>query len=138
MNGRVCGALVQFGCYQHRHSPPPLSLSLSFSLSLSHSFSLPSSSPLPPSFLYDIIIPVPAHQSTLFIVHNLILIQEGIWGGVIEDSGARRLVTARVQPGYVTCTPQGRLPGCLFKFDDLGAQCRTGRQGKHSICTTHL
>ena len=19
MNGRVCGALVQFGCYQHRH-----------------------------------------------------------------------------------------------------------------------
>ena len=60
----------------------------------------------------------------------IVFSQEGIWGGVIVDNGARRLVTARVQPGYVTCTPQGRLPGCLFKFDDLEAQCRTGRQGR--------
>ena len=56
--------------------------------------------------------------------------QEGIWGGVIMENGARRLVTARVQPGYVNCTAQGRLPGCLFQFDDPDAQCRNGRQGK--------
>ena len=47
----------------------------------------------------------------------------------MEEDGARMLVTARVQPGYVTCTSQGRLPGCLFKFDDLQAQCRSGRKG---------
>ena len=50
------------------------------------------------------------------------------------ENGARKLVTARVQPGYINCTSQGRLPGCLFKFDDPGAQCRTGRDGILYMC----
>ena len=61
-----------------------------------------------------------------FLFSNL---QEGIWGGERIENGARTLVTARVQPGYVICTSQGRLPGCLFKFDDPQAQCRDGRRG---------
>ena len=40
------------------------------------------------------------------------------------------LTTARVQPGYVTCQRQGRLPGCLFEFDNIDRQCRDGRKGK--------
>ena len=56
--------------------------------------------------------------------------QEGIWGGVdMTSTNVRRLITARVQPGYVTCQTQGRLPGCLFRFDDPDAQCREGRKG---------
>ena len=51
------------------------------------------------------------------------------------ENGARRLVTARVQPGYVNCTAQGRLPGCLFKFDDQEAQCRTGRRGEYATAS---
>lgn len=44
--------------------------------------------------------------------------------------GVRKLITARVQPGYVDCEPQGRLPGCLFRFDDVDAQCSNGRKGE--------
>ena len=40
------------------------------------------------------------------------------------------LTTARVQPGYVTCQRQGRLPGCLFEFDNINGQCREGRMGE--------
>ena len=54
-------------------------------------------------------------------------LQEGIWGGVGEE---RNLITERVQPGYVNCRPQGRLPGCLFEFDKPDTQCRTERMGE--------
>ena len=55
-----------------------------------------------------------------------VYMQEGIWGGVQDN----KLITARVQPGYVTCDSQGRLPGCRFKFDNQDAQCRSGRRGR--------
>ena len=56
--------------------------------------------------------------------------QEGIWGDVTTNEGGERvLITARVQPGYIGCRPQGRLPGCLFEFDNVDAQCRDGRKG---------
>ena len=35
-------------------------------------------------------------------------------------------------PGYMSCDRVGRLPGCLFKFDDPDAQCSSGRSGKLS------
>ena len=47
--------------------------------------------------------------------------------------GIRTLITTRVQPGYVQCDSQGRLPGCLFKFDDVDAQCKEGRKGKNVL-----
>lgn len=67
--------------------------------------------------------------------NRYLYLREGIWGGVENGTdGTRRLITARVQPGYVTCRPQGRLPGCLFEFDDVTAQCREGREGP--LCGT--
>ena len=63
---------------------------------------------------------------------SLSAMQEGIWGGVEEDeNGVRRLTTAPVRPGYVDCDQQGRLPGCLFEFDNPDDQCRDGRQGEY-------
>ena len=56
------------------------------------------------------------------------IVQEGTWGGTDDDE--RSLITARVQPGYVNCRAQGRLPGCLFEFDDIDAQCRSERTGE--------
>ena len=63
------------------------------------------------------------------VLHSNLSFQEGIWGGNLSKSGVRTLITARVQPGYVNCTRQGRLPGCLFMFDNGTAQCREGREG---------
>lgn len=60
-------------------------------------------------------------------------LQEGIWGGTQEKDGERVLVTTRVLPGYLTCARDGRLPGCLFQFDDVDSQCSSGRIGKCSI-----
>lgn len=65
-------------------------------------------------------------------------IQEGIWGGYDEVNGVRTLITARVLPGYVTCEPQGRLPGCLFKFDDISDQCSEGRTGEWTDQTSTI
>lgn len=58
--------------------------------------------------------------------------QEGIWATTLEQDGKRVLSTARVQPGYVDCDSQGRLPGCRFRFDDPNEQCRDGRKGEHA------
>ena len=41
----------------------------------------------------------------------------------------RRLITASVQPGYLKCRTQGKLPGCLFEFDHPDKQCHNKRQG---------
>jgi len=72
--------------------------------------------------------------SSLFLSLSLSLslcMQEGIWGAVQENErGIRMLTTARVQPGYVTCQRQGRLPGCRFEFDNINGQCREGRMGE--------
>lgn len=46
-----------------------------------------------------------------------------------EKDGERVLATARVLPGYLKCVRDGRLPGCLFQFDDIDSQCSTGRKG---------
>ena len=35
-----------------------------------------------------------------------------------------------VPPGYTSCDRVGRLPGCLFKFDEPDAQCSSGRRGR--------
>ena len=51
----------------------------------------------------------------------------------MDVSGRRQLITVRVQPGYLNCTPQGRLPGCKFKFDDANEQCTTGREGARTL-----
>ena len=48
-----------------------------------------------------------------------------------DENGTRRLTTAPVQPGYVECDQQGRLPGCRFQFDNPDEQCRDGRQGEY-------
>ena len=48
-----------------------------------------------------------------------------------DENGTRRLITAPVQPGYVECDQQGRLPGCRFQFDNPDEQCRDGRQGEY-------
>ena len=40
------------------------------------------------------------------------------------------LVTTRVLPGNVRCERAGRLPGCLFEFDQPNDQCRIGREGQ--------
>ena len=40
------------------------------------------------------------------------------------------LVTTRVLPGNVRCERAGRLPGCLFEFDQPNDQCRIGRKGQ--------
>jgi hypothetical protein len=64
--------------------------------------------------------------------NRYLYLREGVWGGTEE--GQRQLITERVQPGYVTCTPQGRLPGCLFEFDKPNSQCRSERKGR--LCGT--
>ena len=59
-----------------------------------------------------------------------LVVQEGIWGRTrVNKNGVRTLITAKVQPGYLKCTLQGRLPGCLFQFDNVSAQCTDGRTG---------
>ena len=57
---------------------------------------------------------------------------------MIEKNGARVLVTERVQPGYINCRRQGRLPGCLFKFDNGEDQCRSGREGEPVGSNLHI
>ena len=49
---------------------------------------------------------------------------------MISD-GVRQLITGYPPVGYLTCSDgsQGRLPGCRFKWDNVDAQCVTGRQG---------
>ena len=74
--------------------------------------------------LYDILLP-PSLPSSLP--------QEGIWGGTDNEGGVRTLITEGVQPGYVMCRPQGRLPGCLFEFDKPDIQCRSERKGENLI-----
>ena len=52
----------------------------------------------------------------------------------------RSLVTERVQPGFVSCRPQGRLPGCRFEFDAVDDQCRDERRGMYIqyVCNSRL
>ena len=79
----------------------------------------------------------PSPASSLPLSLFLLLItQEGIWGGTEDVNGVRSLITARVQPGYVNCRPQGRLPGCLFEFDNPDRQCRSERKGECDTADT--
>ena len=52
--------------------------------------------------------------------------QEGYWVGVRED---KSLYFATTIPGFLNCSRQGGLPGCLVKFDHLERQCVDGREG---------
>ena len=45
----------------------------------------------------------------------------------MDDNGV--LQTHQVLSAFVSCTPQGRLPGCEFRFDKPNAQCIDGREG---------
>ena len=49
---------------------------------------------------------------------------------MISD-GVRQLITGRPPVDYLACNhgSQGRLPGCRFEWDNVDAQCVTGRQG---------
>ena len=37
-------------------------------------------------------------------------------------------------PSYLKCTPEGRLSGCLYEFDDESLQCTDQRSGELSVC----
>ena len=50
-----------------------------------------------------------------------------------KDTG--ELDSYQVLSAFVDCTPQGRLPGCLYRFDDPNAQCIQGREGMCILCT---
>lgn len=45
----------------------------------------------------------------------------------MDDNGELR--SYQVLSAFVDCTPQGRLPGCEYRFDDPDSQCITGREG---------
>ena len=60
----------------------------------------------------------------------VIFFQNGVWGGVDNSSGYRKLITNRAPGNYLECRRDGRLSGCLFQWDNTSAQCRDGRHGK--------
>lgn len=41
------------------------------------------------------------------------------------------LVFRATIPGFLNCTQEGNLPGCLFKFDRPNEQCTEGRTGNN-------
>ncbi len=45
--------------------------------------------------------------------------------------GTRELITGYPPANYLSCddNDQGRLPGCLFMWDNVDAQCVSGREG---------
>ena len=47
--------------------------------------------------------------------------------GVEDDNYS--LYFANTIPGFLNCTRQGALQGCLFKYDQPDLQCASGRQG---------
>lgn len=53
-----------------------------------------------------------------------------MWGNFSED---RQLVIAHPPQDYLYCEKEGRLPGCLFKWDNTSAQCKPGRHGNLAI-----
>lgn len=92
-------------------------LSVSLSLPLLSVLSLPSLLPsalLPPSL--SCVRPVS---------------KSGVWGGFLDSDGVRRLTTAYPPFNYLSCETfgEGRLRGCFFQWDNIDAQCRTGRFG---------
>ncbi|XP_019857680.1 PREDICTED: uncharacterized protein LOC109585980 [Amphimedon queenslandica] len=52
-------------------------------------------------------------------------VQEGLW--VYTDGSD--IVFRGAIPGFLNCTQERNLPGCLFKFDEPNEQCATGRTG---------
>jgi len=55
------------------------------------------------------------------------LFQEGVWGEM--DGGNGELRSYQVLSAFVSCSQQGRLPGCRYEFDNEDAQCIDGREG---------
>ena len=55
------------------------------------------------------------------------LIQEGFYGWRNEDN---KLVTNIAIPTYLKCERDGRLSGCLFRFDNPDEQCTDMRKGE--------
>ena len=59
--------------------------------------------------------------------------QEGLYAWVSElESGKELTLVSGAPPSFLHCSRQGRLPGCLFRFDQMqvGQQCADGRTGK--------
>lgn len=48
--------------------------------------------------------------------------------------GTRELITGYPPANYLSCddNDQGRLPGCLFMWDNVDAQCVSGREGNQN------
>jgi len=62
-----------------------------------------------------------------------------VWGEM--DGGTGELRSYQVLSAFVSCSQQGRLPGCLYRFDDPDAQCIAGREGVRwsvSLCLIHV
>lgn len=64
------------------------------------------------------------------VVSPFPLSQSGLWGNVVNSNGDRQLVSTRPPAYFLSCHREGQLPGCLFQWDNVSAQCRTGRHGK--------
>ena len=66
--------------------------------------------------------------------------QEGLYAWVSElESGDELTLVSGAPPSFLHCSRQGRLPGCLFMFDQMqvGQQCaddRTGKQCSYYCC----
>jgi len=50
-----------------------------------------------------------------------------VWGEM--DKGNGQLRSYQVLSAFVSCSQQGRLPGCRYEFDDEDSQCIDGREG---------
>ena len=60
--------------------------------------------------------------------------QEGFYAWVSELESSKELThVSGAPPSFLHCSRQGRLPGCLFMFDQMQVdqQCADGRTGKH-------
>ena len=56
-------------------------------------------------------------------------LKEGLWVGSGEEY-SNGLIFAPAIPGFLNCTNEGNLPGCLYTFDDPDSQCADGRTGQ--------
>ena len=54
-------------------------------------------------------------------------VQEGFYGWRNQDN---QLITNIALPTYLNCSRDGRLSGCLFRFDKPDRQCTNMRKGK--------
>ena len=52
------------------------------------------------------------------------------------DKGSGKLQSYQVLSAFVSCSQQGRLPGCRYEFDDEDAQCIDGRKGLSTVCVS--